>query len=68
MIFKFLKFTIKKQAYHSTSMMKTLISKWNDPNKNMSYSIPKASLMQVPSNSGMLMLGMAGRDVIKTAR
>jgi hypothetical protein len=49
-------------------MMKTLISRWNDPNKNMSYSLPKASLMQVPSNSGMLRLGMAGRDVIKTAR
>jgi hypothetical protein len=49
-------------------MMKTLISKWNDPNKNMSYSIAKASLMQVPSNSGMLMLGIGGRVVIKTAR
>jgi hypothetical protein len=49
-------------------MIKTLISKWNDPNKNISYSIPKASLMQVPSNSGMLMLGRAGLDVIKTAR
>ena len=48
-------------------MMKTLIGKWNDPNKHMSYSIQKASLMQVPSNSGMLMLGRAGRDVIKTA-
>jgi hypothetical protein len=68
MIFKFFKFTIKEQANHSTSMMKTLISKWNDPNKNMSYSIPTASLMQVPSNSGMLMLGMAGPEVIKTAR
>jgi hypothetical protein len=49
-------------------MMKTLISKWNDPNKNMSYFLPKASLKQVPSNSGMLMLGMAGTVVIKTAR
>jgi hypothetical protein len=49
-------------------MIKTLISKWNDPNKNISYSIPKASLMQVPSNSGMLMLGRAGIDVRKTAR
>ena len=49
-------------------MMKTLISKWKDPNKHMSYSIQKASLMQVPSNSGMVMLGMAGRHVIKTAR
>jgi len=49
-------------------MMKTLISKWNYPNKNMSYSLPKASLMQVPSNWGMPMLGMAGRDVIKTVR
>ena len=68
MIFKILKFTIKEQAYHSTSRMKTLISKWNDPNKNMSYSIPKASLMQLPSNSGMLMLGMGGRVVRKTAR
>ncbi len=68
MIFKILKFTIKEQAYHSTSMMKTLISKWNNPNKNMSSSIPKASLMQVPSNSGMLMLGMGGRVVRKTAR
>jgi hypothetical protein len=68
MIFKNLKFNIKEQAYHSRRMMKTLITKWNDPNKNMSYSIPTASLMQVPSNSGMLMLGIAGRDVIKTAR
>ena len=68
MIFNFLKFTIKEQANHSTSMMKTLISKWNDPNKNMSYYLQTASLMQVPSNSGMLMLGMAGRFVIKTAR
>jgi hypothetical protein len=68
MIFKILKFNIKEQAYHSRPMMKTLITKWNDPKKNMSYSIPTASLMQVPSNSGMLMLGMAGRDVIKTAR
>ena len=68
MIFNFLKFTIKEQANHSTSMIKTLISKWNDPNKNMSFSIPKASLMQVPFNSGMLMLGMAGRDVRNTAR
>jgi hypothetical protein len=49
-------------------MIKTLISKWNDPNKNISYSIPTASLMQVPSNSGMLMLGIAGPEVIKTAR
>jgi len=68
MIFKNLKFTIKEQPNHSTSMMKTLITKWNDPNKHMSYSISKASLMQVPFNSGMMMLGMAGRDVIKTAR
>jgi|GEM_PF-2337557 len=68
MIFKIFKFTIKEQAYHSTSMMKIPISKWNDPNKNMSYSIPTASLMQVPSNSGMLMLGMADPEVIKTAR
>ena len=68
MIFKFFKFTIKEQANHSTSMMKTLRSKWNDPNNNMSYSLPKASLMQVPSNSGMLMLGIAGPEVIKTAR
>jgi hypothetical protein len=68
MIFKFLKFTIKEQANHSTSMMKTLISKWNDPNKHMTYSLQKASLMQVPSNSGMLMLGIAGPEVIKTAR
>jgi hypothetical protein len=68
MIFKFLKFTIKEQANHSTSMMKTPISKWNDPNKHMSYSLQKASLMQVPSNSGMLMLGIAGPEVIKTAR
>jgi len=68
MIFKIFKFTIKEQANHSKSMMKTLISKWNDPNKHMSYSLPKASLMQVPFNSGRLMLGMAGRDVIKTAR
>jgi len=68
MIFKNLKFTIKEQAYHSKSMMKTLISKWNNLNKNISYSIPKVSLRQVPSNSGMLMLGMAGPDVIKTAR
>jgi hypothetical protein len=49
-------------------MMKTLISKWNDPNKHMTYSLQKASLMQVPSNSGMLMLGRAGPEVIKTAR
>jgi hypothetical protein len=68
MIFKIFKFTIKEQPNHSTSMMKTLISKWNDPNKHMSYSLPKASLMQVPFNSGMMMLGIAGRDVIKTAR
>jgi hypothetical protein len=33
----------------------------------MSYYIPKASLMQFTSNSGMLMLGRAGIDVIKTA-
>jgi hypothetical protein len=68
MIFKVFKFTIKEQANHSTSMMKTLINKWNDPNKNMSFSLPKASLMQVPFNSGMLMLGIAGRDVRNSAR
>jgi hypothetical protein len=49
-------------------MRKILISKWNNPNKNMSYSLPKASLMQVPYNWGRVMLGRAGRDVIKTAR
>jgi hypothetical protein len=68
MIFKVFKFTIKEQANHSTSTIKTLISKWNEPNKNMSFSLPKASLMQVPFNSGMLMLGIAGRDVRNSAR
>ena len=48
--------------------MTTLIkNKWNDTNKDFSYSIPKASALQVPSNSGMLMLGIY-REVLPRVR
>ncbi|MEG5162336.1 tetraprenyl-beta-curcumene synthase family protein [Microcoleus sp. AT3-A2] len=48
--------------------MTTLIkNKWNDTNKEVSYSLPKASAMQVPSNSGMLMLGIY-REVLPRVR
>ena len=48
--------------------MTTLIkNKWNDTNKDVSYSLQKASAMQVPSNSGMLMLGIY-REVLPRVR
>jgi tetraprenyl-beta-curcumene synthase len=49
--------------------MITLIkNQWNDTNKDVSYSRPKASsIMQVPSNSGRLMVGIY-RDVLPRVR
>ena len=48
--------------------MTTLIkNKWNDTNKDVSSSLQKASAMQVPSNSGMLMLGIY-REVLARVR
>ena len=48
--------------------MITLIkNKGNDTNKDVSYSLQKASAMQVPSNSGMLMLGIY-REVLPRVR
>lgn len=48
--------------------MTTLIkNKWNDTNKDVSSSLQKVSAMQVPSNSGMLMLGIY-REVLPRVR